>query len=165
MYWARQVAALISPSLIRRTHMASPNNKLLQKALAIGLKASGFRKVGATWRKRFAEAVGVINLQGSQWGPSFYINLGVHFTEIGEKDEPLEYHCHIRSRLEELVSDPAALMKLLDFEKPLAIDVLSGELNAIVMGTAVPWLERVSNRDGALEYCRSEKSPHITLEG
>ena len=56
--------------------MPSENNRLMQKALATALEQHGFRKQGATWRKQYGDAIGVLNLQGSQWSPSFYINLG-----------------------------------------------------------------------------------------
>jgi hypothetical protein len=39
--------------------MASENNKRLQRAFAPLLKACGFKKDGATWRKRFPQSVAV----------------------------------------------------------------------------------------------------------
>ncbi|MBK9409254.1 MAG: DUF4304 domain-containing protein [Gemmatimonadetes bacterium] len=60
--------------------MASDNSKWLQHALTPALKAAGFQEGREQlWRRTNATTVGVLSLQGSQWGPSFYVNLGVYF--------------------------------------------------------------------------------------
>src|SRR5262245_38923985 len=110
--------------------MASEKSKWLQQALAPALKQRGFKKSGATWRKWSAEAIGVLNLQGSQWGPSFYINLGVYFRALGDRDQPTECHCHIRTRLGALVPDWRRLDALLDFEQPVLDDIRARDLEA-----------------------------------
>jgi hypothetical protein len=128
------------------------------------LKASGFRKDAATWRKSYEDSVGVVNIQGSQWGRSFYINLGVYFHALGTKEQPLEYDCHVRTRLDELVTDRARLSDLLDWEKPLPDSERLPELEAAVMARGVVWLDRVSGIEGAREYCRGvdSRAPWIT---
>lgn len=154
--------APLNPRVIRVIDVASPNNKRLQQALAGALKARGFRKDGATWRKRYAEAIGVINLQGSQWGPSFYLNLGVYFTAMGSTEKPPESHCHIRARLDGFVRDPRRLRELLDFEKPVPDHVRASELEAAMLESGVPWLERVSTPQGARELCVWTNWPVVT---
>ena len=146
--------------------MASENNKRLQQSLAPALKQRGFKKSGATWRKESSEAIGVLNLQGSQWGPSFYINLGVYFHALGDRDQPTEYHCHVRTRLCELVPDRERLNALLDFEKPVQENVRVQELETLVVDHGLPWLDTVSTIDGAREYSSSQaqKSPWVTKE-
>ena len=148
--------------VIRPPDMPSDNNKRLQQVLASTLKGCGFRKDGATWRKRYAESIGVINLQGSQWGPSFYVNVGIYFTGIGENDKPLEYQCHVRARLDGLVRDRNRLAQLLDFERPIADADRAAELEAVVLENAVPWLESVSTRKGAREFCASHDWKLVT---
>ncbi|MBK9408012.1 MAG: DUF4304 domain-containing protein [Gemmatimonadetes bacterium] len=62
--------------------------------LSPALKAAGFGKAGATWRRTNAPAVGVFNLRGSQWGPSF-VNLGVYralVTASGRAEPPAHPH-------------------------------------------------------------------------
>ena len=146
--------------------MASENSKRLQQALAPALKERGFKKSGATWRKVSDEGIGVLNLQGSQWGPSFYINLGVYFRALGDRDQPTEYHCHVRTRLTELVPDRERLNALLDFEKPVQEGVRVRELETLVVEHGLPWLHRVSTIEGAREYCSSQapRSPWVTKE-
>ncbi|MBE7466314.1 MAG: DUF4304 domain-containing protein [Planctomycetes bacterium] len=146
--------------------MASENNKWLQRVLGPAAKLRGFKKSGATWRKEAVDAIGVLNLQGSQWGPSFYINLGVYFRALGDHDQPSEYHCHVRTRLSELVPDRERLNTLLNFERPVEDNVRARELEALVLKYGLPWLDTVSTVEGAREYCCSlvSKSPWVTKE-
>src|SRR5258705_1657189 len=124
--------------------MASENSKWVQQALAPALKLRGFKKSGATWRKEGGEAIGVLNLQGSQWGPSFYVNLGVYFRALGDRDKPIEYHCHVRTRLTELVPDRERLNAILDFDKLVRDDIRAREFATLVIDHGLPWLETVA---------------------
>jgi hypothetical protein len=146
--------------------MASENNKWLQRALAPALKLRGFKKSGATWRKESGDAIGVLNLQGSQWGPSFYLNLGVYFRALGDGDQPPESHCHIRTRLTEIVPNRERLNALLNFEQPVEDNVRARELETLVLEHGLPWLETVSTVAGARKYYSSQapKSPWVTKE-
>lgn len=147
--------------------MASENNKRLQRALAPTLKTRGFRKSAATWRKDVGDAIAVVSLQGSQYGPSFYLNLGVYFYAVGDRTDPLEYHCHIRTRLSKLVPDEQRLVELLDFEQPVPDHIRFAELEKLLVGHGLPWLELVSTPEGALQYGRSlpAGSAWVTRDG
>lgn len=131
--------------------MASENNKKLQLVFAPILKAQGFKKDGATWRKYYPETIGVVNIQGSQWGPQFYVNLGVLFRDMDQNEKPREYHCHIRLRLEGIVPDLARINQLLDFDLPVPDEERSQELSALVTHYAIPFLEQFSTQVGARE--------------
>jgi hypothetical protein len=146
--------------------MASENNKMLQQALAPALKRLGFKKSGATWRKGCSNAIVVLNIQGSQWGPTFYINLGIYFRELGELIEPNECVCHVRTRLTELVPDRNRLNELLDFGKSIQEGDRLQEIEALVTEYGLSWLATVSTIKGARIYCDSQspKSPWITKE-
>lgn len=146
--------------------MASDNSKWLQRALAPALKAAGFRKSGATWWKESDTTIRVLNLQGSQWGPSFYINLGVYFRALGDRERPSESICHIRIRLSELVPDRARFNALLDLERPIPDDVRMRELEALVVERALPWLDMLSTVAGARQYCSAQRpeAPWVTKE-
>jgi len=56
--------------------MPSENNKRLQQTLAPLLKECGFKKDGATWRKRFPESIAVFNIQVLGSPPPPDITLG-----------------------------------------------------------------------------------------
>lgn len=64
------------------------------------LKDNGFKKSATTWHKITDDIIFVLNLQGSQWGPEYYINLGVYLKALGSELKPKEYSCHIRRRIE-----------------------------------------------------------------
>ena len=65
------------------------------------LKAHGFKRNGATWRREQDESIAVFNVQKSGWGGGvFYINVGVYFRAIGPEVAPTENRCHVRTRLE-----------------------------------------------------------------
>jgi len=61
-----------------------------------------------------------MNLQRSQWGPQYYLNLGLWLLHLGETSNPREDECHIRIRAGELLSLQEAGWDdaLLDLETP-----------------------------------------------
>jgi hypothetical protein len=124
------------------------------------LKLAGFKKSGATWHRAGVSEIAVVNLQGSQWGPQFYVNLGVYFRELGTKAKPCEAECHIRSRLDAHVPDRTRLNQLLDFEANIPIEVRGRELEVLLKNGGLPWLELVATKQGAKEWCeRHPRSP------
>jgi hypothetical protein len=64
------------------------------------LKDCGFKKRKATWHKIKDEFIFVINVQRSQWGPEYYINLGVYLRALGSELTPPVNLCHIQARVE-----------------------------------------------------------------
>jgi hypothetical protein len=69
------------------------------KALAALLKPLGFKKRRATWHRATADTIQTINVQGSQWGPEYYLNVGTYMRALGGELTPPEYHCHVRARV------------------------------------------------------------------
>ena len=139
-------------------------NKRFQLAFIDELKARGFRKAGPTWRKPAGDAITVFNLQGSQFGPSVYVNLGVYFRPLGELERPNEYQCHLRARLSILVPDAVRLRDLLDLERPIPDDVRFAELRQLVADYALPWLERTATREGAREWVAAGPNAFVHRE-
>lgn len=64
------------------------------------LKNSGFKKSKATWHKITDDIIFVFNIQGSQWGQEYYINLGIYLRVLGLELNPSENLCHIQTRIE-----------------------------------------------------------------
>ena len=85
-------------------------------------------------------------------GPSFYVNLGLYFRALGDRERPCEASCHIRIRLSELVPNRERFNSLLDFEKPMQQNVRARELETLVIEHAVPWLDALSTISGARQY-------------
>jgi len=136
--------------------MASPENKQLQRWLAPRLKEVGFRKLGATWRRAVGESIVLLNIQGSQWSRSFYINLGSYYRALGDLERPPEYSCHVRARLSQLVPDQVRLARLLDFERPMAECERSAEVIALIDTCALPWLDSVATVAGGRSYLQAD---------
>lgn len=73
------------------------------------LKAHGFTKSNATWRKEQGESVAVFNVQKSPWGgDTYYVNIGTYFHVLGSDALPTENKCHVQVRLE--VENPEAVV-------------------------------------------------------
>ena len=96
--------------------MTQPFN--FREAFAKPLKAAGFKKKRpTTWYRDGAETICVVNLQKSPYGNEFYVNIGLWLKALGDNDKPVEYHCHIRTRWEELIpEDEFKIKRLLDLE-------------------------------------------------
>lgn len=78
----------------------------LKLKLAPLLRAAGFTGSGSTFRRSGDGMIQVLNVQGSQWGGSCCVNLGVHLsfmpTVIGQPADPkkiTEPLCEFRRRL------------------------------------------------------------------
>ncbi|MCA9096658.1 MAG: DUF4304 domain-containing protein, partial [Planctomycetaceae bacterium] len=89
------------------------------KAIAPTLKLHGFKKKGSTWHRAAGGFIQVFNVQGSQWGKSFYLNLGIYIKALGDKTTPTEYECHIQSRVLRDAEGLARLNTLLNLENAL----------------------------------------------
>lgn len=123
--------------------MSEPIKTLFDKTL----RDQGFKKASGSWYSDRPETVLVANLQKSQYGSSYYINLGVWLKAIGEVAAPKEHHCHVRIRLESIVSE--RFREALDLENP-AMDEESRRMIIAtgIIDEAIPWLEACSSIDG-----------------
>jgi hypothetical protein len=80
-----------------------------KKAVHPLLKADGFKRSGATWRREQGESIAVLNIQKSQWGGGhYYVNLGAYFHALGDELSPTENKCHVRVRLD--IEDPSRVV-------------------------------------------------------
>jgi hypothetical protein len=68
-------------------------------------KRAGFTKRSGSWYRRQADTISVLNLQKSQYGPSYYVNLGVWLSPLGDSGSPPPHHCHVQTRLEALAPE------------------------------------------------------------
>ena len=79
--------------------MAATGKEEQIKALAVLLKPLGFKKTRGTWHRTTEDTIQIINVQGSQWGPEYYLNVGTYLRALGEELTPPEYRCHVRARI------------------------------------------------------------------
>jgi hypothetical protein len=123
--------------------MSEPIRALFDKTL----REQGFKKAAGSWYSDRPETVLVVNLQKSQYGYSFYINLGIWLKAVGESVAPKEHHCHVRIRLESIAGE--GLSKALDMENSTVVE--EDRKMIIVTGiveVAIPWLEACNSLDG-----------------
>jgi len=137
--------------------MASEEQKQLALAIKPLMKDAGFKKSAFNWHRRADNVVQVLNFQGSQWSKSVYVNLGVYFLDIGSKENPPEYDCHIRERLSGIAPDLARCNELFDLENDIENDQRYKEVLLLIQEVAIPWLVRCSTKEGAKYYLEHEK--------
>ena len=125
-------------------HTVSEIHKALEQAVARVLKPLGYTKRAATWHLDREQVISVVNLQKSQWGEDWYLNLGVYVKALGDENRPAEARCHIRCRAEtlgggDMPRDPVGL-------------------STLVTNVAVPWLEALADERGVARFVASKRS-------
>ncbi|MBB6406220.1 DUF4304 domain-containing protein [Arthrobacter sp. AZCC_0090] len=106
-------------------------------------KSLGGSKKSGSWYVTGPNAIAVLNLQKSQSGPRYYLNVGLWFLGVAPAMNPKRSHCHVQSRLETLV--PAAhrkhLEELLDLDHAVGDEERRTELLAVLTSQLEPLLE------------------------
>lgn len=113
-------------------------------------KAAGFTKKSGTWCRRQHETIAVLELQKSQYGSQYYVNVALWLLEIGEASCPKEHACHLRSRLTQLLPNHEDQLKVvLDLDDlTLAENVRQEMFKALLNDQLLPLIERCSTLDG-----------------
>ena len=80
-----------------------PTNNLVKKrdlesCFDASLKPAGFKKKGGTSYQSNEETIVLIDLQQSNYGDQYYINIAVWIRALGENEFPKEHQCHVRVR-------------------------------------------------------------------
>lgn len=68
------------------------------------MQAAGYLKKSAAWYKRGRDALVVVDLQKSDFGNYYYMNVGVALAELMATDFPKVKDCHISMRADGLLS-------------------------------------------------------------
>jgi len=106
---------------------------------------NGFTKKSGHWYLRQVETIAAIELQKSQYGLQYYINVAVWLLPLGEAQYPKEWTCHVRTRLDDLLPDLEERLRiLLDLEAPMPDTDRSNELMAVLTTKLLPLLKASS---------------------
>lgn len=62
-------------------------------------KSNGFRRKGTTLYRDQEETIAVVNLQGSQYGGRYYVNVALWLRAVEEEPFPKAHKCHLQTRL------------------------------------------------------------------
>lgn len=94
------------------------NTKELEEVLDSVLAPAGLRRRKDTWYRTNEDTITLINLQKSQWGGQYYVNLAVYLRDLGKVSSPTEHQAHIRVRLTSIAGrDTSAIEEALDLER------------------------------------------------
>lgn len=114
----------------------------VQGLLDESLGTLGFKRKGALWTRTANDVYQSVEMQKSQFGEQFYINLGIWLTALGSPQSLRDRDMHIRLRADSLF-DPVARerwVRGLDFEQDLALDSRKRELSAMIKEVVVQHL-------------------------
>lgn len=126
------------------------------------LLSEGFQHKLGTWYRDQEESILVVNLQKSNFGEQYYINLGVLLKgpqAATVRLPPKEHECHVRLRVEAATpAEEQALTALLNLEDR-SIDAADRErrVRALMADQALPFLLQCGTRAGLQEAHRDGK--------
>jgi hypothetical protein len=109
-------------------------------------REAALEKKSGVWYRRGDGVIGVVDLQKSQYGPKYYLNVGFWLEQLGEERYPKPERSHISVRLETLVPEERErIAKLLDLDDPIGDEERVEELLSVLKGQVLPLLERGSS--------------------
>lgn len=123
--------------------------KQLEKLFHTLLAPHGFKKKGATWYLESDDVIGLVNLQSSNFGDQFYVNLAVWLKVLGDNPTPKEHQCPVRTRLTSAFPDEQARFEqAFDFESESLSDTKRAEeISEIVNKWIIPFARKIQNLD------------------
>lgn len=110
----------------------------------------GLSKSSNTWYLRQAETIAVINLQRSQYGAQYYVNVALWLLPLGDADKPKENVCHVRTRLDDLLPPERAarVPALFDLDTAVDEEARRDEILSILRSDLLPVLKACATVDG-----------------
>lgn len=118
------------------------------------LKGAHFRRKSSAWYRDLEETVLVVDVQKSNFGEQYYVNLGVLVKGLpanhGGKLPPKENQCHIRVRIEALKPDEEEQLKrMLNLEDgSIGVAERQQGIAGAITRIALPFLTQCSTRAG-----------------
>jgi hypothetical protein len=107
------------------------------------LAPMGFARRRSTWYRATEDLVQAVNLQKSQWGNQYYLNVGIWIVALGRSSSPALHRCHVRWRVNELPR-ARSLERLLDLEHEMPDDARAKKLGAVLQKSLAPFVARFS---------------------
>lgn len=123
---------------------------VLQAAFDDFARAAGFTKRSGIWCRRQRETIAVLELQKSQYGPQYFVNVALWLLALGNAECPREHACHLRSRLTRLLPEDEDRLKVvlnLD-DSTLTEDHRRATLLEILDERLLPLLDSCATLDG-----------------
>jgi hypothetical protein len=145
--------------------MAAERNVIQQTLDAFG-KGAEMVKQSGTWYRVTDEVIEAVNLQKSQYGPRYYVNVGWWLRSLGDVKFPKDHQWHIGIRLESLAVNCAEDVKaLLDLDSGIAESERSQRLRDLLEAELRPVLDRTRSVDGLRELRREGRLKAAAVRG
>jgi hypothetical protein len=126
------------------------NTKTLVEILNEPLREEGYLRKAQAWYRFTPDCIMVVDLQKSDFGGKYYINLAVLLRALDATPVPKEHKCHLRVRVGQLVDDDerSTLKKYLDLEDgSVTTEERRVGLQRVLREIALPTLAEVSSLD------------------
>ena len=132
------------------------------------LKESKFLRKANIWHRELEETFLVVDVQKSNYGEQYYVNLGIlvkRLPLVRDRLPPKENECHVRLRLEALSPDEEERLKrLLDLEdQSIGPAERQEHVRALLADVAVPFLLGCGTRKGVAEAHRQGRLNHALV--
>lgn len=120
----------------------SDAKRLLQRLLDEALGDLGFKRKGTLWTRSTNDVYQSVEMQKSQFGEQYYINVGLWLIALGSPQSPRDKDMHIRLRADSLFNAFARekWIRQTDFEQDVADEDRTRELRAMIKDVLVAHL-------------------------
>ena len=123
------------------------NEKTFKDFFTKTMKELGFKKTSGSWHKENDDIHFLVNLQKSNYGANYYINLGIFLKMISDGNYR-EEKSHLRTRVESLVfNDECEIIDALNLEKTMVEEQRLLVLEKILKGRVMEFFESNSSRE------------------
>ncbi len=121
-------------------------------------------KKSGSWYLRGPEVTAVLNLQKSQHGPRYYINLGLWFPELDGERYPKPERSHVVLRLNDALPRwDRRIDELLDLERELGEAERGAELRSLFENELQPLLARAATLAGVRQLVAEGPLAHAGI--
>ena len=126
------------------------------------MKRHGFVKQSGTWYHDSPETISVANLQKSNFGPLYYVNLGIWCKALGNATAPKEEQCPVRVRLGSLVDE--SVSRAFDMrEIDITDESRTKMIGDCVTNVVVPFLRSLETTDQLKHSLKDKKIPGVMV--
>lgn len=112
-------------------------------------KDAGYEKKSGAWYRRADEVIAAVDLQKSQYGPQYYVNVSFWLRALGDDLYPKTWKSHIQLRLGSMPGvEPERAERLLDLEQDVPDEQRVEDLAGLLAEAVVPVVERGATLEG-----------------
>jgi hypothetical protein len=133
------------------------NYEQFKAVFANALLPLGYANVKNTFFRRIGDVFLIVDLQKSDFGGSYYVNLGLFLDEGSSLMQPPPFHkSHLMQRLEAIISqsDRNELVPALDLEVPMAANKRTSLVMNAVEQHVLPYLTPLGTIEGIADHLR-----------